>query len=294
MRTFEVCARRLSFSAAAAELRLTQGAVSKQIKTLEQNLGLQLFQRRGNSIALTPEGKDLARHLTSMFDDLDDFIGSLGPDTVKSSLVVSCEPTICMKLLIPLAPNIEAETGVSLRILSGGGPVDFQHYGIDLAIRRNDFDFQPDIDTFTLGPELMGPVARSDIAFAMGERAESYTRIHASTRPGAWRRWAKTGDEHTESDNRFQADIEHQHHFLALEAAESGHGIAMMSVYMVARTLELSRLWAPRGFIADGSEYICLSRSPIANDPRKTAVAEWLRRKFSEYADAFGKDSAAR
>lgn len=97
MRTFEVCARRLSFSAAATELHLTQGAVSKQIKTLEQNLGFKLFFRRGNKIGLTPVGKDLALHLSSMFEDLDGFLGSLNPDTVKSSLVVSCEPTICLK-----------------------------------------------------------------------------------------------------------------------------------------------------------------------------------------------------
>lgn len=288
LRTFEVCARRLSFSAASDELRLTQGAVSKQIKTLEQNIGLELFQRRGNKISLTPEGRDLAFHLSTMFDDLDDFLSALGPDTVKSSLVVSCEPTICMKLLIPLVDEIEAETGVSLKILSGGGPVDFHQYGIDLAIRRNDFGFDTDIDTALLGPELMGPVSRSDVEFLKGDTEASFTRIHASTRSGAWQAWSQFNEKTGADYEILRHDIEHQHHFLALEAVDSGHGIAMMSLYMVARNLELSRLSAPRGFIPDGSQYICLSRARINDDPRKAALVDWLQRKFSIFAKAFG------
>lgn len=283
LRTFEVCARRLSFSASADELRITQGAVSKQIKSLEQNLDFALFIRRGNKISLTPEGKELALHLSGMFDDLDDFIGNLGPHSLKSSLVVSCEPTICLKLLIPLAPQIEAETGVSLKVLSGGGKVDFHRYGIDLAIRRNDFPIDNGLSVETIGQEYMGPVLHSDLDFASGSDPASFTRIHALTRKGAWTQWSKN----CSIANKLQHDTEHQHHFLALEAAENGQGIAMMSLYMVARSLQQSRLKAPLGFARDGSDYICLSRSPFSDDPRKLVLISWFKSLFSSYVDKF-------
>lgn len=288
LRTFEVCARRLSFSASADELRITQGAVSKQIKSLEQNLDFALFIRRGNKISLTPEGKELALHLSGMFDELDDFIGNLGPHSLKSSLVISCEPTICLKLLIPLAPQIEAETGVSLKVLSGGGEVDFHRYGIDIAIRRNDFPIDRGLSVETIGSEYMGPVLHSDLDFATGSSPASFTRIHALTRKGAWTHWYGNQSIAEKVPGILKYDTEHQHHFMALEAAENGHGIAMMSLYMVARNLQQARLKAPLGFVRDGSEYICLSRAPFSDDPRKLALISWFRSLFSSYENEFG------
>lgn len=278
MRTFEVCARRKSFSAAADELMVTQGAVSKQIKTLEKNLNLPLFHRQGNRIVLSTEGSELATHLFAMFEDLDKLVTRLGPDQAKTPLVVSCEPTICLKFLLPLVPKIEEETGVALRVLSGGGPVDFHRHGIDLAIRRDDFKLDHGLEIETIGNEYVGPVMRLDRTFAGGPEPENHTRIRSSSRPDAWLKW----DEQTQKDS-LSLDVEHQHHFLALEAAENGHGIAMMSLYMVVRSLEKTRLTAPFGFLADGSKYICIAPRPIDAESRKRALVDWLKQKFHEY-----------
>jgi DNA-binding transcriptional LysR family regulator len=287
MRTFEVCARRGSFSAAAGELRITQGAVSKQIKGLEENLGLALFHRQGNRIDLSVEGTELAEHLFEMFEGLDRLVHRLGPDHATTPLIVSCEPTICLKLLIPLAPVIEEETGIQLKILSGGGAVDFHGHGIDLAIRRNDFDLEPDRHIETIAKEYVGPVMNMDLSFGKGSEPQNHTRIRSASRPDAWLRW----NDQTRKDT-LTREIEHQHHFLALEAAENGHGIAMMSLYMVARNMENTRLTAPFGFIPDGSKYICISTRPIDNDPRKRAVVDWLTKKFHDYKSYFATGAA--
>lgn len=197
---------------------------------------------------------------------------------INTPLVVSCEPTICLKLLIPLVPEIELDIGVSLKILSGGGPVDFHRHGIDVAIRRNDFHVAPNLFIQTLANEYVGPVMRSDRSFGVGSDPRNFVRIRSTTRPDAWLHW----HEQTAADT-LKTDIEHQHHFLALEAAESGHGIALMSLYMVGRTLGQSGLSAPLGFIPDGSKYICISRTPIDADGRKQALVDWLKGKFDEY-----------
>ncbi len=287
MRTFEVCARRGSFAAAAEELRITQGAVSKQIKGLEENLGLPLFYRQGNRIDLSIEGSELAAHLFEMFEDLDSLVNRLAPDHATTPLVVSCEPTICLKLLIPLAPVIEEETGIKLKILSGGGAVDFHRHGIDLAIRRNDFDLEPDLHIETIAKEFVGPVMNLDLSFGRGSEPQNHTRIRSSSRPDAWLNW----NDQTGKDT-LTREVEHQHHFLALEAAENGHGIAMMSLYMVARNMENTKLTAPFGFVPDGSKYLCISTRPIDNDPRKRALVDWLKKKFHDYKSYFATEAA--
>lgn len=278
MRTFEVCARRGSFSAAAEELRITQGAVSKQIKGLEDNLGLALFHRQGNRIKLSIEGAELAAHLFEMFEDLDRLVQMLSPNHATTPLIVSCEPTICLKLLIPLVPQIEEATGIQLKILSGGGAVDFHRHGIDLAIRRNDFELESDLHIETIAEEFVGPVMNLDRSFGKGVDPRNHTRIRSSSRPDAWLTW----NDQTKKDT-LTRDVEHQHHFLALEAAENGQGIAMMSLYMVARNMENSKLTAPFGFVPDGSKYICISTRPIDGDPRKRALVDWLKQKFHDY-----------
>jgi DNA-binding transcriptional LysR family regulator len=75
-------------------------------------------------------------------------------------------------------------------------------------------------------------------------------------------------------------DVSYEHHYLAIQAAEAGQGLAMASLHMVARDLRLGRLKAPYGFIGDGTKYIALSPSKLESDPRKDAFVHWLRAKM--------------
>ncbi len=274
LKTFEVCARHESFASAANELFVTQGAVSKQILKLEENIGFSLFIRDCNRNYLSPAGRELANHLEKMFEELNIVINHLD-EKDRWPLVISCEPTICLKFLIPLVPEIEKDTGITTRILSGGGPVDFRKNHIDLAVRRNDFIVDEGLEILTIADEYMGPVHLPELEFSKGQKDENFMRIHTRTRPYAWRDWQK--------DTRhsgMKTDLYHEHHFLALEAAESAQGVAMMSLYMVARSLEVGKLIAPNGFRKDGSSYICLSRDPIELDDRKIKIIDWLQKKF--------------
>ena len=277
LRAFEVSARLGSFSAAADDLFVTQGAVSKQIKKLEDHLGFDLFHRDGNRAVLSKKGRELADHLGLMFAELENRIEAIASDASDAPCIISCEPTICLKMLIPLVPQIARETGVEVNVLSGGGPPDFQNRWIDFAVRRADFEIGESLFQFPLGPELVGPVLHPSLSYAVGEAPESYTRIHAETRPRAWEHWSRDNVE--PSTHR---DVRYQRHFLALEAAESGHGIALASVYMAARPISRGLLNAPFGFRPDGTEYVGISRSPFDTDPKKKRIAEWLRQRFEQ------------
>src|SRR5882724_4383502 len=92
LRAFEAAARHLSLTKAAQELRVTAGALSHQIRGLEDLLGLKLFERRVRSIALTPAGKQLFPGLQAGFIHIHDAVGSLSNTGEERSLVISTAP----------------------------------------------------------------------------------------------------------------------------------------------------------------------------------------------------------
>ncbi len=100
IRVFEVAARHLSLVRAAEELHVTHGAVSRQIKQLEENLGLELFERRNRAIFLTRAGLSLQGTCTDIMRQLEAGLRQLR-QADDQPLVVSCEPTIAMRWLIP-------------------------------------------------------------------------------------------------------------------------------------------------------------------------------------------------
>src|SRR5450830_1027575 len=101
LRFFDIAARHESFVKAADELHLTHGAVSRQIRLLEESLGITLFERRNRAVFLTPAGVQLQAATQHAFAHLATVIETLRQTPLNTPLVVSCEPTIAMKWLIP-------------------------------------------------------------------------------------------------------------------------------------------------------------------------------------------------
>jgi DNA-binding transcriptional LysR family regulator len=284
LKFFEVCARHQTFVAAASELYVTHSAVSKQIKSLEEGLGFKLFIRDAQVLRLSAKGRVLADHLVTLFADLSTVIDDLSDDDMSGALIISCEPTISLKLLIPLMAQIQQATGVNIQVLSAGGAINFRRDPVDLAIRRNDFAIDDDVNLYTLGKEYVGPVIsvhhqRAQFKPAKMEQQTglSFNKIHAKTRPNAWLNWQAKSAAITAND-----DVYFEHHFSALEAVQAGQGAAIMSIHMIARQLHQGQLLAPFGFLPDGSDYVCLSLKPIEQDQRKLLVCEWLRDEFAK------------
>jgi LysR family glycine cleavage system transcriptional activator len=133
LRTFEVAARRLSFTAAAEELFVTQGAVSQRVKALEEEIGEPLFYRHRNGLRLSPKGEQIARHvreaiehIQSAFDD-----GAGG-----RALRVSVLPSFASCWLMPRLPRfMAANPEVRVEILTQAALVDLHRDDIDLAVR---------------------------------------------------------------------------------------------------------------------------------------------------------------
>nr|WP_315025545.1 LysR family transcriptional regulator [Brevundimonas diminuta] len=273
LRAFEAAARSGSLVAAAAELNVTHGAVSKQVQSLERDLDTVLFERRNRGVHLTRKGEWLAERLGGAFAGLDQImVGFRGLEATPAPLTISCEPTLSLRLLIPAMADLERETGLQVRILAAGGAIDFHNNNIDVAVRRNDFPLPSGVRATLLAPEMMGPVLSPSLS---GREKRDVPRLHSRTRPHAWRNWSAGRDGGFDGPG-----IEYEHFYLALQAAEAGQGAALASVHMTRGEVQAGRLLAPEGFKPDGTAYVAL-RSEDSRDERIDRFIVWMQARMT-------------
>ncbi|MBJ7313331.1 LysR substrate-binding domain-containing protein [Rugamonas sp. CCM 8940] len=282
LRFFEAAARLGSFVQAADELHLTHGAVSRQVRLLEQSLGIALFERRNRGVFLTPQGEQLWAATQYAFEHLNATMEALRQPARHAPLVLSCEPTISMKWLIPrLGDFYQRHPEIQLHIFASGGPVAFQRDGVDIALRRNDFKWDASVHAAAVCDEWIGPVCAPSLLKRKQLHLPAQRILHTSSRKTAWASWrgvSKTAAEHSGSQT-------YEHFYLTLQAAGAGLGVAISSVFMAQDEIAGGRLVAPFGFVRDGSEYCLLSLLPFDSDPRRAAFLKWMRQQM-RYAPA--------
>lgn len=283
LRCFEAAARLESFTRAAEELHLTHGAVSRAVRALEDDLGTPLFERRSRRVFLTISGARLRDATAEAFSMIQAATRDLRRRAATSPLVLSCEPTLLMRWLIPRLPAFEAaHPSVALHLAAGGGPVPFSRDGIDLAIRRDDFAFPDGVAASRIMEEQVGPVCTPAIAAILRAgaswpdtlaRTPGVALLHTRTRPDAWARWfglsgVKPGGGREQT---------FEHFYFSLQAAAAGLGVAIGPFALVQQEIEAGTLVAPFGFVPDGSAYHLLSTSPIEGDRRAELLLAWLQ-----------------
>jgi len=145
LRAFEAAARHVSLTLAARELSVTPGALSHQIRGLEDFLGVKLFERRVRAIALTAAGKQLYPGLQTGFAHIRDAVESLAAEETPDVLVVSTSPGFTSKWLAPRLYRFSAaHPDVDVRISSSVNNANFTSDGVDLAVRNMRIDPRPD------------------------------------------------------------------------------------------------------------------------------------------------------
>ncbi|MFM2477176.1 LysR family transcriptional regulator [Celerinatantimonas sp. MCCC 1A17872] len=263
---FAIAAKTGSFVKAGESLHVTHGAVSRQIALLERQLGIALFERRNRAVFLTHEGLQLAKTCDSVFFQLEKQLERLTGAHQSESLVVSCEPTIAMKWLIPrLADFKEKHPQINVQLIASGGPIDWRQSGASLALRRNDFHWSSSVYQHKLCDEYIGPVIRPQQAFG----APSTILLDAATREHAWSDWQQLTGRHLSFEHK-----SYEHFYLSIQAAVAGLGVAIASFLMVQDELANRQLSAPYGFVKDGSAYYLLSEQPFSG--KSEIFHQWL------------------
>ncbi|AQT11522.1 LysR family transcriptional regulator [Pseudomonas protegens] len=283
LRCFEAAARLESFTQAGATLHLTHGAISRAVRALEEDLGTPLFERRSQRVFLTAAGAELLHSVTQALDLIESTASRLRAPAPAAPLVLSCEPTLLMRWLIPRMPGFYAEyPQVPIQLLAGGGPFSFGA-GIDLAIRRNDFAWSRDTQAHWLFDEAIGPVCRPErqadwtpATAGLAQLAAQAPRLHSATRPHAWQQWLQLQQQPVAPTPPEQV---FEHFYFSLQAAVAGLGLAIAPWQLVRDDLEGGLLCAPFGFVADGSAYYLLSPQAIDPDSASGKLLHWLRRQ---------------
>jgi DNA-binding transcriptional LysR family regulator len=260
LRAFEAFGRRGRMTLAADELCVTHGAISRQIRQLEDQLGVALTEGPRTGLILTEAGLKLAHGLTVAFDQISEALPQpAGGD--DDALVVSCLPTFAMKWLIPRLPDfVAAHPNIQTRIVESNGPFDYRADGVDLAIRMRlpDASPSPDSDVAPFLKHYVGPVASRELAAQITdlESLARQPRLHTRTFLESWAEWESAAGLALPpaSVNR-----EFDHYFYMLEAAVAGLGVALSPWAFAETDLKSGRLVAPLGMIPGQAEVCALT-----------------------------------
>lgn len=290
LRAFETTVRLGSMSAAAAELGVTHGAISRHIRELEAQFGLPLLLRLPKSVAPTPVGSQLAINLGQAFELMHQGVARLAP----GPLTLSCSATIAMNWLIPRLRTFKRDNpAIEVRLNINYGAVDFVRDEVSLAIRLSTYRAPEDVIVRPLLREEVGPICHPDYADRLGLHEPSdLTRAHilgTATRTGAWAEWLAVIGR---SELNLQVHETYEHHYLMIQAASYGLGIAVAPRILVADQIERGHLVAPIGFVP-GIHELHLWIAPhvrAREDVRR--LSRWIQEEMTRHATAVTETAA--
>jgi LysR family glycine cleavage system transcriptional activator len=287
LRAFEAVARSLSFTRAAEELLVTQSAVSRQVKNLEDILGVALIRRKAN-LELTDEGKRLLPVLTESFDRIDVVVAGFKRQSKKPPLTLSLPPTFARRILLPALPEFQRQyPDLEIRIETPPVNVDFRNSGHDLAVFFGEVDAPPELivdllmaDQLTAlaSPGLVREKAWPDI----GSLAAQAQLLHVRQGDDPWFDWRlfvrQTGLTGAQVERGLVLETADQ----VVQAACNGGGVAMTDPRLFLEEMEQGRLVRPFDVtVNSGRHYYLVSRAEEIEISRIAACRDWIIRRFA-------------
>jgi LysR family transcriptional regulator, glycine cleavage system transcriptional activator len=278
LKAFEAAARHESFTRAAEELCVTQGAVSHQVKALETELSLKLFTRDRKGLVITEQGRE---YLAVLRDALDRI--ALGTERLRQRqssgvLTVSTSPDFAAKWLVNrLGRFSEAHPEIDLRISATMHHVDFAREDVDVAVRHGDGRW-PGLDALRLAPEELFPVCSPKLlAGARAIRAPADILKHPLLHLDDW----TSSSRWLEAAGITDADAMHgpvlNRASILIDAAIDGQGVALARTTLAASDLISGRLVQPFTTALRVSKcYWIVCTKATASLPKIAAFRDWL------------------
>jgi LysR family glycine cleavage system transcriptional activator len=285
---FEASARHLSFTKAGEELFLTQSAVSRQIKELEEQLGVELFQRRHRALALTDAGKSFyasaAQVLTTMRTATDRLRAQVG----KKDLSVTTTHSFAALWLIPrLAGFTRGHPGIDVRIMADTRVQDLDRDGLDLAIRHGPASLAGSNAVRLMG-ERVFPVCSPKLLKAKSKplREPQDLRYHCLLQYDdpegrhPWLHWKTWLEVERIADLRPAGTLSFSGYEQIIPAAVAGHGVGLGRTPLVKDLLASGELVAPFKSSADPARayYAVVSKSAEGR-PEVVEFVAWLKQE---------------
>jgi LysR family glycine cleavage system transcriptional activator len=284
LKAFEAAARHQSFTRAAAELCVTQGAVSHQVKALEAELGLKLFNRERQRLVITEAGRAYLIVVRDAFDRIADGTEQLLQRQRGGALTVSTSPNFAAKWLVHrLGRFAEAHPDIDLRINASRHHVDFAREDVDLAIRHGD-GTSSGLQITRLCAEEVFPVCSPK--FITGRNPlrspadlARFTLLHIADRSG-WSRWLDFAEVKGTDPARGLVLNEAS---MAIDAAVDGQGVVLARSALAAWDLIGGRLVRPFDIAMPAPyAYWIVCPKVTAKLPKIVAFSEWLLAESAE------------
>lgn len=279
---FEAAARHGSFTRAAEELNLTQGAVSRQVALLEQALGVSLFERVRKRVSLTPAGSAYAA-------DVRDGLARLAAATVSAMafrgasgvLNLAILPTFGTRWLIPRLPRfLDAHPGITINFATRLVPFDFGRDAVDAAIHFGDPVWPGAVLHRLMGEEIVPVAAPSLIARTRLAEPADMLRVpllQQSTRPRAWANWL---EQQGLAPERAMMGPRFEQFAMVSQAAVAGLGLAIVPRFLIEEELRSGVLVVPFDRPVRGTEgYYLVYPEARAGLPAIIAFRDWLLRE---------------
>lgn len=281
---FEAAARQLSFSKAGEEVFLTQSAVSRQVKKLEEYLNIVLFERRHRALELTEQGRALYEAVGSTLDRLSATVDALRRDESRRGLKVSTTTSFSSLWLVPRLERFRQQhPDITLHIEADNRLLDLSQGVVDLSIRYTSKDLPQGDSVIHLCDERLVPVCSPALLRRNGRELNrvadlaNHTLLHLSDPQNLWPwlQWSTWLESAGAGHLAGQVDLRFSHYDQMIQAAIFGHGVALGSSPLVDPLLEEGVLVAPlkEQLKSPRAFFLCLG---TRRDASVDAFVKWI------------------
>ena len=280
LRAFEATARTGSLTRAADQLNLTHGAISHQVKALEEELGVSLLERAGRGVRLTDEGERFAARVRAALAELGEAVRELSDRRNPRQLRITVLPSFAARWLLPrIGRFMAAHREIDVDVRAGNALADFKRDDLDVGIRHG-FGQWPGLVVEKLMDDAYFPVCSPRIAGGVPKRPEDlarYTLLRSEGEP--WKPWFAAAGLDWEEPVRGAIFSDSSH---TLHAAIEGQGVALARISLLGNDLQTGALVRPFGIeIPSAKSHYLVYPPRLAVAPKIALFREWL---FAELA----------
>jgi DNA-binding transcriptional LysR family regulator len=290
LRGFEAAARNLSFTRAAEELFVTQSAVSRQVKTIEDHLGVALFARRHRALLLTEAGHELYRATAQALRQLSDAATKIKGRGAGRTLTVTATIGFASLWLIPRLTDFRNQRpDIDIRISANNKMLDLEREGIEVAIRYCMPKAAPE-NAVKLFGEVVLPVCSPKLVtraapLARPEDLRHHILLHYERPEGVtpWLSWTVWLETMQLPGLKPVGSLRFSQYDQAIQAAINGQGVALGTSPLVRQLIRQGRLTAPleKKFESSRAYYLVIS-ADAADRPEVQDFASWLLRQAKQ------------
>jgi LysR family glycine cleavage system transcriptional activator len=239
---FDAAARTGSFTAASAELQLTQGAISRQVSALENQLEVALFNRTGKTIELTEEGKTYAEEIHRALQAIRNASLTAMTSPMTGILNLAILPTFGTRWLMPRFPSfLAANPDITVNFVTRLSPFDFRSENLHAAIHYGSPDWPDTQSTFLMEEEVFpvcSPTFLADHPSDCPGQLSQLPLLQLASRAGAWERWFESFD----IEPPVARGMVFEQLSIIAQAAVAGLGVALLPRFLIQSELERGEL----------------------------------------------------